>query len=176
MKTYIRTAFIFVLSLFSVHVVSHEKESIVNYQVLFSPDDHVADELIQLIEKEQTSVKAAVYCLMHRGVAAALIHAHQRGVHVEVIVDPYSIKSRSPIEKMRKANLPIFVWNPSLPQDKDGRKKKSRPLMHDKFCVLGNHLVWTGSFNFTFEADRANRENVIVIKNQEIAACYLEEF
>jgi phosphatidylserine/phosphatidylglycerophosphate/cardiolipin synthase-like enzyme len=164
---------------FAPIVFSLEKEPIANYQVLFSPKDHVADELIGLIEKEQKSIKAAVYCLMHRGIAKALIDAHQRGVHVEVIIDPYSIKSRSPVKKMREANISIFVWNPSVPtiQTKNERKiKKRRPLMHDKFCILGNNLVWTGSFNFTFEATHANRENVIVLENKEIASRYLEEF
>jgi phosphatidylserine/phosphatidylglycerophosphate/cardiolipin synthase-like enzyme len=156
-----------------------EKEPIANYQVLFSPENHVADELISLIQKEQKSIKAAVYCLMHRGIAKALIEAHQRGVCVEVIIDPYSIKSRSPVKKMREANVPVYVWNPSVPtiQTKNGRKvKKRRPLMHDKFCVLGSDLVWTGSFNFTFEGTNANRENVVVLENKEIASRYLEEF
>jgi phosphatidylserine/phosphatidylglycerophosphate/cardiolipin synthase-like enzyme len=48
--------------------------------------------------------------------------------------------------------------------------------MHDKFCVLGESKVWTGSFNFTFEATRANRENVVVLESAQIARCYLEEF
>lgn len=160
-------------------VYSQEKEPIANYQVLFSPEDHVADELIALIQKEQKSIKAAVYCLMHGGIAKALIDAHQRGVHVEMILDPYSIKSRSPVKKMHEANLPIFVWNPSLPtvETKNGQKsKKRRSLMHDKFCVLGNKCVWTGSFNFTFEGTNANCENVIVLENKEIAARYLYEF
>ena len=48
--------------------------------------------------------------------------------------------------------------------------------MHDKFCVLGNNRVWTGSFNFTAEAANANQENVIVLDNEEIASRYLKEF
>ncbi len=166
-------------SLCAAPIVSLEKEPIANYQVLFSPEDNVADELISLIQKEQKSIKAAVYCLMHRGIAKALIEAYQRGVDVEVIVDPYSVKSRSPVKKMREANVPIFVWNPSLPtiEVKNGRKvKKRRPLMHDKFCVLGNNLVWTGSFNFTFEGTHNNRENVVILESKEIASCYLGEF
>jgi len=180
MNRYLSAVLLFILSFFPLTAVfSLEKEPIANYQVLFSPEDHVADELIALIEKEQKSVKAAVYCLMHRGIIKALINAYQRGVQVEVIVDPFSIKSRSPIKKMHEANIPIFVWNPPLPTvlTKNGRKvKKRRPLMHDKFCILGDKRVWTGSFNFTFAAANANRENVIFLENKEIASRYLEEF
>jgi phosphatidylserine/phosphatidylglycerophosphate/cardiolipin synthase-like enzyme len=95
-----------------------------------------------------------------------------------VIIDPFSIKARSPVKKMREANLPIFVWNPPVvvTETKSGKKiKKRRPLMHDKFCILGDYRVWTGSFNFTFEATSANRENVIVLENREIASLYIRE-
>lgn len=151
-------------------------EPIVNYQVLFSPDDKVAEELITLIDKENKSIRAAVYCLMHRGIANALTRAHERGVDVEVIVDPYSVKAKSPVKKMQ---LPIFVWDPPVAEktSKGGKKIKSRKsLMHDKFCVLGDSRVWTGSFNFTLEGTRSNRENVIVLESAEVAGQYLEEF
>ncbi len=153
--------------------------SVGSCKVLFSPDDRVAEELISLIEKEQKSIKAAVYCLMHRGIADALIEAHQRGVHVEVIVDPFSVKTRSPLKRMAAAKLPLFVWNPpeTIRLTKKGKQVKERkPLMHDKFCVLGDSCVWTGSFNFTFDADRRNRENVVVLENRQLASGYLAEF
>jgi cardiolipin hydrolase len=169
-----------VLCLFSSFPLFSEKaEPIANYQVLFSPDDRVADELIALIEKEKKGIKAAVYCLMHREIAKALTDAHERGVIVEVIVDPYSVKSRSPVKKMEEAGVPVFVWNPSVPvvENKNGKKiRKRRSLMHDKFCVLGDSQVWTGSFNFTFEAANSNRENVVILENKQIASRYLAEF
>jgi phosphatidylserine/phosphatidylglycerophosphate/cardiolipin synthase-like enzyme len=164
-------------SLFAVRVAG--KEPIANYQVFFSPDDKIADELVALIRREKHSIRAAVYCLMHHGIAQALIEAHTRGVDVEVILDPYSVKSRSPMKKMEAAHLPVFVWDPAVSyrQLKSGKRVKQRkPLMHDKFCVLGESKVWTGSFNFTFESARTHRENVIVLESAEIAGWYLEEF
>jgi phosphatidylserine/phosphatidylglycerophosphate/cardiolipin synthase-like enzyme len=154
-------------------------EPIANYEILFSPDDHIAEKLITLIEAEKESIRAAVYCLRHHGIAKALIEAHERGVDVEVIIDPYSVKARSAVKKMGTANLRMFVWDPTLPTkvSKGGKKTKQRkPLMHDKFCVLGNNRVWTGSFNFTFEATHSNRENVIVLESPQVAARYLKEF
>lgn len=159
-------------------ICPEDKEPIVSYEILFSPQDHVADELISLINKEKKSVKAAVFCLMHRGIAKAMIDAHNRGVAIEIIVDPFSVKNHSPLAKMAAANLPIYVWYPppSAKPRKAGKNKNRKPLMHDKFCVLGNKRVWTGSFNFTFEAATRNRENVIVLENESVAGLYLEEF
>lgn len=154
------------------------KDPITQYEVLFSPKDHVAEELIAHIKKEKKSIRAAVYCLMHRGISKALIDAEKRGVAVEVIVDPFSVKSRSPLKKMSDLGIPIYVWSPkhkaSHLQNPEFQKRKS--LMHDKFCVFGESKVWTGSFNFTFDATTIHCENVIVLENAEVAAQYLKEF
>lgn len=149
-------------------VFSQEKEVITVY---FSPEEQVAEKLISLIDQEKESIRAAVYCLMHHGIARALIRAHERGVDVEVLVDSFSIKSRSPIKKMVAANIPVYVWNPP-----PSKYKKRGSLMHDKFCVLGHEKVWTGSFNFTREAAVNNRENVVLLQDPSIANRYLEEF
>jgi phosphatidylserine/phosphatidylglycerophosphate/cardiolipin synthase-like enzyme len=179
MKKHLQMILPIVICLLATPILSHSKEPITNYQVLFSPDDHVADELIALIKKEQKSIKAAIYCLMHRGIVKALIDAKNRGVQVEVIIDPFSTKARVPIKKMQEAKLSVYVWNPP-PRMIEGKKKqkvkKRQPLMHDKFCILGDRLVWTGSFNFTFKAATVNRENVVILENKEIASCYLKEF
>ncbi len=143
--------------------------------VYFSPQDGVADRLIASINGEKKSIKVAVYCLMHAGIAKALKAAHARGVDVEVILDPYSIKSRSPVMKMVERGIPVYVWSPEESGSKH-KLKKCKPLMHDKFCVFGDHTVWTGSFNFTREATQANRENVVVMEGFDIAKSYLSEF
>lgn len=138
------------------------KDPITEYEVLFSPRDHVAEELIAHIKKEKKSIRAAVYCLMHRGISKALIEAEKKGVSVELIVDPFSVKSRSPLKKMSESGIPIYVWTPEQKTANTLQKRKS--LMHDKFCVFGDNKVWTGSFNFTFDATTVNCENVIVLE------------
>jgi len=168
-------AFFTAITLAATPFLVAECEPIANYQVLFSPDEAVAEELISLIDKETKSIKAAVYTLMHRGIAKALVNAHKRGVHVEVIVDPHSVRARSPVKKMGSSSLPVFVWNPDISKEQ-GEKQARVPLMHDKFCVFGNNRVWTGSFNFTFQASNYNRENVLILENAQVAQRYLEEF
>ncbi len=166
-----RSFFTLVLFLFSAHVPCVMAESTpTSCEVFFSPHDGVAERLVALINEEDQSIKAAVYCLMHAGIAKALNAAVERGVDVELIVDPFSIKTRSPIAKMVEKGVPVFVWNP--PYQKQGKKS----LMHDKFCVFGDHTVWTGSFNFTREGNLSNRENVVLLSGPKIAKKYLTEF
>lgn len=140
--------------------------------VYFSPDDQMEKRLIGFIEEEKESIHVAIYCMTHRGIANALIEAKKRGVDVQVIVDRFSVKITSPVRKMVEAKIPVFVWDP----DSGNRKKAHRPLMHNKFCIFGRDLVWTGSFNFTYEASRMHQENALVLRDPKIAEAFKNQF
>jgi phosphatidylserine/phosphatidylglycerophosphate/cardiolipin synthase-like enzyme len=155
------------------------KESITNYRALFSPKDHLAEELISMIDKERTSIKLAMYCLTHRQIVKALTQAQQRGVDVQVIVDPFSLRSNTVLKQTKQFPFAVYVWNPA-PQYRDlksGKRVQTRtPLMHDKFCVFGSDRVWTGSFNCTRDATLIHQENALIIESSELASSYLGEF
>jgi phosphatidylserine/phosphatidylglycerophosphate/cardiolipin synthase-like enzyme len=48
--------------------------------------------------------------------------------------------------------------------------------MHNKFCVFGADKVWTGSFNFTYEASKLHQENALVIQDIALASAYKGQF
>lgn len=144
-------------------------------EVYFSPKDGVAQKLIELIDKEQKSVKVAIYSMTHTGIAKALVRAKERGVDVQVIVDPFSVKIRSSVERLADADIPLYVWDQNL-QIKGETRLKRRAIMHDKFCLLGEQLVWTGSFNFTHDAAYRHQENVVTIDSRSIAQKFKEQF
>jgi len=148
------------------------KETKLNFQLYFSPQDHLAEHLIDYIDKEETSLYIAIYSLTHRGIAEALVRAATRGVDVELIVDPFSVKARSPLVRIAAVGIPIYVWDPFI----DPIKRKKAPLMHHKFCIFGSKSVWTGSFNFTYEADTMNCENALYIEDSSYAKQFLERF
>jgi phosphatidylserine/phosphatidylglycerophosphate/cardiolipin synthase-like enzyme len=172
-KMRVRTFFLQLLFL-SLTLFSHAAENVdkSNIKLYFSPQDHLADQLISYIDKEQKSLHVAVYCFTHRGITEALVRAKKRGVEIEVIVDPFSVKARSPVVRMAGSGIPIYVWDPGF----DPAKRKKAPIMHDKFCVFGGKSVWTGSFNFTYEADTVNRENALYIEDLEYAKKFLDQF
>ncbi len=137
--------------------------------VYFSPEDQLDKRLIEQIEKETKSIHICIYTFTHRHVANALVEAKKRGVEVEVIVDRFSVKFKSSLEKLVEAGIPVFVWNPHR------SKAAHRPLMHNKFCVFTDK-VWTGSFNFTYEASNNHQENALVLQNAAIASAYKGQF
>ena len=48
--------------------------------------------------------------------------------------------------------------------------------MHDKFCVIDNQVVITGSYNWTTNAEFKNDENITVQKDPEQATIYTLEY
>ncbi len=155
-----------------VFVFGHAAQVGDHATVYFSPEDQVERRLIGFIEKEKESISVAIYCMTHRGIANALVEAKKRGVDVRVIVDRFSVKINSPVKKMVEAGIPVYIWDP----DAGNRKKAHRPLMHNKFCVFGDDVVWTGSFNFTYEASRMHQENALVIRDPLLASAYKNQF
>ncbi len=137
--------------------------------VYFSPEDPLEKRLIELIEKETSSIYVCIYTFSHRPISKALIEAHKRGVEVAVVVDRFSVKPKSSLQNLSEAGIPVYVWDPVK------RKQVQRPLMHNKFCVFGSDTVWTGSFDFN-EVSKLHQENAIVLQNAALASAYKGQF
>jgi phosphatidylserine/phosphatidylglycerophosphate/cardiolipin synthase-like enzyme len=48
--------------------------------------------------------------------------------------------------------------------------------MHHKFAIIDNHLLLTGSYNWTFAANNKNEENLMIIDDPEVIAQYQNQF
>ena len=49
-------------------------------------------------------------------------------------------------------------------------------LLHDKFAVIDERVVLTGSYNWTAAAENKNAENLLIIKDKVIARKYTDQF
>lgn len=50
-------------------------------------------------------------------------------------------------------------------------------MLHHKFCIIDEELVMTGSYNWTFFSEAVNRENMLVIKGDNIIVeSFIKEF
>lgn len=52
----------------------------------------------------------------------------------------------------------------------------SSAIMHNKFCVIKDSSVWTGSWNATENCTFKNNNNAIVIRSSGVASTYEKEF
>lgn len=93
-------------------------------------------------------------------IAKAIVDAHRRGVHVEVILD-----SSQRSEKYSEAD---FLHNMGIPVRIDAKHQ----IAHNKVMVIDGQTVITGSFNFTNAAEEHNAENLLVIRDKALAEKY----
>ncbi len=133
-------------------------------KVLFSPLDNCAKEIVSEIDKAENYVYVAMYFFTSRPLAQSLIRARDRGVDVKVCLD----KDQPHYEYSKNT----FLENKGIGIKLIG----SSGIMHNKFCVIDGYITITGSYNWTVRADLENDEDVLIIKSEEIAKIYKEQF
>jgi phosphatidylserine/phosphatidylglycerophosphate/cardiolipin synthase-like enzyme len=49
-------------------------------------------------------------------------------------------------------------------------------IAHNKIMVIDKETLITGSFNFTNSAEEKNAENLLILKNKELAKIYIDNW
>ena len=76
-----------------------------------------------------------------------------------------------------KGNVKLYVDEYEDVRNLDFVKKDDKSaLSHNKFCVFDRKILWTGSFNPTFNGAYKNNNNIIVIESLNLANNYELEF
>lgn len=133
-------------------------------QILFSPEDEAINHIIPYVQKAQTSIEFLAFTFTQDKLGNAMIERKKNGVDVRGVFE--STGSDTEFSEM----IPLFCAKAPVRQD-------GNPVfMHHKVIIIDNHLVITGSLNFTDNADQQNNENVLIIDNADIAKLYTQEF
>jgi len=123
-------------------------------EVYFCPGDDCGKALERHISSANFSVHCALYDLDLKGVIGSLAKK-SRTADVKLVMDS------SNYEGQVKGNVKL---------DDD------RQLMHNKFCVIDNGVVITGSFNPTSNDNYNNNNNMLVVYSRILAKNYEGEF
>lgn len=59
---------------------------------------------------------------------------------------------------------------------KDIRISSNNYIMHNKFAIIDDKIVITGSYNWTASASERNDENLLIIHDEDIAKIYTDKF
>ena len=119
--------------------------------------------LVAKLDAAETSIDAALQQLNSEPIANALIEAHQRNVTVRLVTENKYI-GETQIERLKAEDIPIV--------DDEGYTG----LMHNKFVVIDERYVWTGSYNTTFNGAYKNNNNVIYLDSVKLADNFTQEF
>lgn len=129
------------------------------YRVLFSPDDGVETAVLNEIDGARESISVMAFVFSHRQLSQSLARAKRRGVRVRLVVDGEA--DRKLLEADGLAPLVDL----------------EHPRMHNKFMIIDDRILLTGSANFTHQALERNAENVLLIYDEpELIEAYQQNF
>jgi phosphatidylserine/phosphatidylglycerophosphate/cardiolipin synthase-like enzyme len=133
--------------------------------VYFSPNGGCAEAIVHAVDGAHECVYVQAAQFTSAPIARALVAAKNRGVDVRVIVDrKKEDDDHSQTDRLLAAGIPTFA---------DGQHHTA----HNKLMLIDHHLILTGSFNFTRDADTQNAENLLLIDGKpKLLAAYEHNF
>lgn len=123
----------------------------------------IVDGLIEVINSAQRSLDIAIYELDLEEVGAAILAARDRGVAVRLVTDTDELEELETLIWLAEEGVSI------IPDERSA-------IMHNKFMVVDNQAVWTGSWNFTPNGTYRNNNHGIYILSPNLAQNYAAEF
>ena len=138
--------------------------SLAKTEVYFSLSDNPQKAIIKNINQAQAFINIAMYIFTDREIALPLIRARERGVKVRLYLDQDQVdykysQSRFLVQKGIKTRISTNNY-----------------IMHNKFAIIDNRLLFTGSYNWTFFANNRNDENLMIIDDPKIIEIFQNQF
>lgn len=122
-------------------------------ELYFCPQDDCERAVLNLLEQSTVSIHCALYEIGLYSIQQKLLDK-ARILEVQIVTDN---------DYLKKFNHSF------VKADKSG-------LMHNKFCIIDNHKLFTGSMNPTENDIQKNNNNLLIITSQQLAWNYEQEF
>lgn len=132
--------------------------------VCFSPNGGCTATIVKTLSAANSEILVQAYSFTSPPIAKALLESHKRGVQVKVILDKG--------QRSQKYSSADFLANNGIPTWID----VAHAIAHNKVMVIDGETIITGSFNFTKAAEERNAENLLIIKNKELASEYIKNW
>lgn len=123
---------------------------------------NIAEHCVRFIDAARSTLDVCGFEIDNERIIDAVLRAARRGVRVRVVTDSDYLEEAGP-RAFLQAGIPVLSDQRSA-------------LMHNKFLVVDNQAVWTGSFNFTENCAYKNNNNAVSIQFSRLAANYAEKF
>ena len=114
-------------------------------------DEIIAEDLL----RAQQQVDVAAFALDAEPIVNALIDLEQQGKVLRVVTDDENEDLES-IRRLRRHGTSVIT------DDRSG-------LMHNKFIVIDQRYIWTGSLNYTSNGAYCNNNNLVRLDSPELA-------
>jgi hypothetical protein len=133
-------------------------------QALF---ENIAENIQQELRKAKCTIFIAVAWFTNKNIFEELVVKAKEGCNIYLMLsnDVTNNDSSIEFERLNIGDSKVFFVG-------DGNKE----LMHNKFCVIDGNIVITGSYNWSYKAEK-NFENITITSgDQTLAEQFINEF
>ena len=121
----------------------------------------IIKRVTQLIEGAQSRIDIAQFTFSRKGIEAALLAAHERGVDVRIAMDAGQDRDGTVARRLLEAGVAVrFVKGKAAGTERFG-------LLHTKFMMVDGETLLTGSNNWSSTGTSINNENTMIITGEQ---------
>lgn len=113
---------------------------------------HAIRDIIEIIDSCKHSLRIAMFTWTHPDLSEAVIRAHKRGVHVQVVIDYNSGRGASAqeVKRLHEQGVPTFL-------------SSGMQLLHHKMMIVDQNTLVCGSANWTKSAFTKNDDCLLIL-------------
>lgn len=142
--------------------VSYSSENSIS--VCFTPNKKCQLQIINELSSAKKSIFVQAYSFTDKDIAKALVDASQRGVMVKVLLDKSNRKdNRSAKGILMEHHIPVRFDAPP-------------GIAHNKLIILDKTTTIGGSYNYSSAAYKSNTENLLIIRDSNLAQDYIQNW
>ena len=119
----------------------------------------IQNNILYALDKARVSIIVVMAWFTNELIAEKLIKKRQEGLDVKVAIYDDGVNNNN------LKDVPLYRI-----------RSKHGGIMHNKFCVIDNQIVITGSYNWTNNAEFRNEENISIIEDNNTASDYSVKF
>lgn len=132
--------------------------------VFTSEDPALENAIVPIVRGAQSSIRFLAFSFTDYPLAKAMLDRAGTGVDVAGVYEKVgSDTAAAELKTLYCGHVPV-------------RRDGNSAFMHNKFIVVDERTVITGSLNYSTNAEESNDENVIIIDNRDIAGLYRQDF
>lgn len=135
-----------------------------NVFVCFTPERKCTKLIIDQIDQAKESLYIQAFSFTSIPIIESILRAKDRGVKIKILLDKDNLTDpKSALNYLKKNKIFTCI-------------DKLSGIAHNKIMIIDLNKVITGSFNFTKAADNRNAENLLLIKDKNLAERYYQNW
>jgi len=124
---------------------------------------NIQNQILNALDSSHVSIRVIMAWFTNEALFDKLLERYKAGIDVQIAIYDDGVNKKHGVDVTQLPHKMI-------------KRGQRGGLMHDKFCVIDNQVVITGSYNWTDNAEFRNDENITVEKDPEQATKFSVEY